>query len=531
MGMYLIPSKDPENHVEMICPDLVYRFLRGMICIVALFFVFWPSKVHAQSVLINPEMISFGNAGSAGITGFASQSVNPANLMLMRKDYPFQADIINISSNVGGELFNVHLYNRYLTRGRVLTAPLQQEMLSRWFSSDYDRISSGGFNAGLTTFGFAHRREHDAISVGHQIRVLGRLGSSRGVFEAAFGGLNDELFEQAKPVNLRYESMIFMQFSAAYARSVFETEDGLFGYPTRIFAGVAPAVNIGTHHLNFKTDGTLQVSGDSLITHSFSYKIRSQGAFSRDLERFALARQELGADQVRFADYAGSPFEGALRPSGYGLSLNAGLNAEITLPQDFFFNRFTGTGPRTLRFSISVADWGSIFFTESAATYTNQRALQWRGVDINDDRIDSDYNGNIQDYLNFVLRDSIGTDKYLGYAITGGSYRADLPSTLSLGSYFRAGKLRAMADIHTGFNSVGLNSRRLLFATGFGYQVHPVLQLRTGFSAGSRRSPVFAGGIVADIGNAMFHISFSSVSYGNPGGTSASFSFGSRVRF
>ncbi|MCH8557627.1 MAG: DUF5723 family protein [Balneolia bacterium] len=502
-----------------------------MVMASAMAFSFGSAK--AQSFHDHPVTISMAGSGSLGVNGYDALHLNPATIFSYSDRHRLSFSIPAVSFGGGGQLVNISVYNEYLTRGRILNSEKQAEMLGKWFPNGGNQKEYGAFQTGITTLGISYRYGNHAFAAGHRFRAYGSAGVSKGVFEAAFGGLDDQLFADPQRLDMRTSVMVLSEFSAGWAGQVYYDEDSpIFGLPLRIRAGASPKLIVAYGSFDFDIQSTLKVSGDSLVVHQFNYSVLTHGELANNLQQYAFDR-DAASDGVNpsLSDYTGDSFDNLGSPAGYGFGLSFGAVADITLPQHFLDNAFFGRGSKQLEVGFALSDMGRTVISRESGRVAHSGELRWRGLAIDNDWIDNEFDGNIEDYIDFVLNDSLGTSKYLGYGIDRDSYTVSLPGYGSLSGTLRAPNADISLDLQKGFNNEGINSRVLRIGTGIEYRPLYFLPLRTGFAFGGKNGFIAGFGTGLNFRHFQLDLGTSFSPATERRGAWAAFSFGTSYRF
>lgn len=498
------------------------------------------SVLHVSFVLLlllicTPHVMAQGNAAEPGFTdGPDALFFNPAHLHASGANHKIVLRLPGSSAQLGGGLLNVPVYNQYLTKNRTLTTSLQQQMLDEWFPGGRGSTEHAGAEAYISGIGLSYTTGRHAVGLAQRLRMLGQISGSRGLFEVGFGGLDQQLFADETPLDAQLSSALLMQFSAGYSFQVLKSDRSFFfGRPLEIYAGVAPAVLIGYQGLEAKLSSGLQIQGDSLVNHSFTYDVRTHGQLSRQLQNFAAAKAASGPrENPDLSNFIDNPFSDLGEVAGYGFGLNLGIHMKAGLSPRFLDLAFFGAGPRELDVSIGLTDLGSAVYDSDAARFTHSDILEWRGVGLDERWIEQEFEGNADDYLDYVLQDSLGSDVYLSYDVReAGSTTVRLPTRLHLGTQLRAGRAAGHVFVAKGFNQSGLNSRRISFATGLEYSPLQWLPLRAGLRGGGSYGSRFDAGLGIRTGHFELDASASTAISAAKSGSWGGFSLSSRLKF
>ncbi len=486
----------------------------------------------SQTIHTHPHGAAMGKTGTAYITGTQAPSVNPANLMQLDRPGSLYVDLLNVSVGTGGGLMNISVYNTYLTQDRLITAEVRQRMLDQWFPGGQNAMQYVGLQVEAQTLGLAMRpgAGNMAFSLSHSLRALVNAGVNRPVFEAGFAGLDTDVFGTPTRLQVRAETVLFHDITAGFAMTVLEDSHNLlFGLPGRLDAGIAPKLLISTYGVDFTSDSRLKVSGDSLVTHDFTYRLNASGNLANELLEYQRSR-EAGGERQSLTDFIDNPLGDVFSPAGTGFGLSMGLNLKLELPRDFLDFSFLGRGKRNIRAGLALTDIGSVPVSKDAAKIRHENRLEWRGTRIDNEWVDNEFEGNLDNYLEFALRDSLGSDTYLSYGSVQSDYTMRLPTQLSLGTQLEVGRASAALDFHKGFNNTGLNSRRLLVGMGLEYRIADIVPVRTGFSVGGKFGTRLSSGVGLHTSRFRMNTAFSAIPSSRNRGAWLGLSFNTTIR-
>lgn len=413
--------------------------------------------------------------------------LNPAYLHADGAGHSYTLSMPGVNISAGGGLINIPVYNQYLTNDLVLDRATQQQMLNAWFPGGSGSAESAGMDIQVSGLGLGYSTGRHSFGLSQNWRVLGRGATTKGVLEAGFGGVSQELFGEPTPLNMSFESALLMQLTAGYSYRILDQQRSFFfGMPVRIYAGMAPSLILGYQGMQGKMSSSLHQQGDSLSVHRFTYNFSTHGQLSRQLQEFAAAKQASGARQnPDLADFIDDPFSDIGSVGGYGFGMNLGVRMKADLSPDFLDLSFFGKGVRSLDLGLALIDLGSAKYGDDAARFSHSDVLEWRGINLDDRWIDNEFDGNVDDYVDFALSDSLGSDVYLSYdADPASSYSINLPTRLAFSSQLTAGRAATHMNITKGFNTIGLNSRRLVLNIGLEYRIPRWLPLRAGLRTG-----------------------------------------------
>lgn len=454
---------------------------------VFLFLTILASCFFSQALLAQGNTTAHNGQTDEILEGPDALFLNPAYLHADGASHSYTLSLPGINLSAGGGLINIPVYNRYLTNDLVLDRATQQQMLNAWFPGGSGSAESAGMDVKVSGLGLGYTRGKHSFGLSQNWRVLGSGAATKGIFEAGFGGISQELFGEPTAMNISFESALLMQLTAGYSYRILDQQNSFFfGMPVRLYAGMAPSLIVGYQGMQADMNSSLHQQGDSLSVHRFTYNISTHGELSRQLQEFAAAKQASGArENPDLANFIDDPFSDIGDVGGYGFGMNLGVRMKADLPPGFLDLGFFGKGARTLDLGLALIDLGSAKYGDDAARFTHSDVLEWRGINIDDRWVDNEFEGNVDDYVDFALSDSLGSDTYLSYdADPSSSYSINLPTRLAFSSQLTAGRAATHLNLTKGFNTTGLNSRRLVLNIGLEYRIPRWLPLRAGLRTG-----------------------------------------------
>ncbi|MEX0685718.1 MAG: DUF5723 family protein [Balneolales bacterium] len=438
------------------------------------------STIYAQRHT-TARNLGLGGGGTAYMNDFHANFINPANLMLSESNATLGL-LGGFSTNGGGQLADLSIYNEYFTTGRTINENLTLEISNKLFGNNPDGLRKIGFNVDAVLFGLNIKTKSQAISVAFRMRAMGSFEVSKGLFELSLGGLNESFFNEYKAVNLSGDVLTVGEVSLGYAREVWSA--GNFGDrgSKRLFAGIAPKLLLGMNYYNTSFNSRLRVSeNDRMVSHIFDYQINTAGVISEQLNDYHRDRNDINMD-VEFDEYLSfedaAPEMGSVQGTGLGVDL--GVTYEMVMPAVSFL----GDKQQLLRVSFSATDLGSVNFDKAPGRFSANGQVDWSGLEMDYARIDSEFNSSTSDYTSHV-QDSITNDVYGNFAPEEiSAIKVGLNPMINLGALYSAGKWNVMFDFGKGMNNRGMNSKRLSSVLGIEYNLANVIPIRTGMRVG-----------------------------------------------
>ena len=481
-----------------------------------LFLIGWNVSVEAQSLHVTAHNLGLGGGGTAYIEGYHANFVNPANLMLGEGETPRRMFGLlgGISTNLGGSLANIAVYNEYFTSGATITGSLADEALSKWFGADPSAMKSMGLQTDVVPLGISYRGDNWGFSGAFRSRILASTSVNKGFAQLGILGFDSRVFGPGQPINFSGEAVSFHEVSVGISLKLLEIESILgFAENIKLYAGAAPKRILGGNafKMDFNSQLTLQGSGEDAVEavhHDFSYSFETTGAVTEQLERYYQDRQS--GQHTEIGDYLeprGEDFY-SFSPAGWGLDLGSTVEMDLYIP---FIGAFS-EGPEHLKVGVSLTDLGSYSLTKSAGRFAADGELVWRGFNLDQEHIDKEFNGSREDYLAHVLQDSIASGIYGSFAPTDSpDLSRSLPSMLNVGGQLTLNRLSVSMDLLQGFNNQGTNSRRTALATGIEYDLFGFLPLRVGMRNGGYSSTSYSAGAGLEFRNFEFSVAGSMV--------------------
>ncbi len=469
---------------------------------------------------------ALGGGGSAYVTGYHANFVNPANLMISDRNTRINVGVIGgVHSSAGGRLVNIGLYNKHFTQGHTIDTQRALQISDDWFGTNPRSGSRAGFGVDVIPLGASYRRDDMAFSVAARVRTLGHVGMSKGMFELALTGLNTEVFQDPKKVNFSTEMLGLWELSFGFAMEVWRNNTSDAPGSMRVFAGAAPKILFGYDYAKMGLESQLQVTGrgvESTVVHDFEYYIITTGNFTDNLTAFYQERRVSGNKDAVLDDFLDDDTFSDLasrKGAGFGLDLGATFEwymQDVSIP-------VIGTGPQILRASLAITDIGGINFRKNPGEFRAHDTFFWEGLTVDFEYIDEEFDGDVSSYLDYVLEDSIGSDIYGNFSPRDvRNHRVGLTPMFHFGGSLTMGRLGVMLDVGKGINNRGVSSRRFYTALGTEYRVLRAWPLRFGIRAGGHSGVNLATGTGLDFKNFEFSLGVMTTPSSSRGGMNLS---------
>ncbi len=347
-----------------------------------------------QSIHNTSRSIALGGGGGAYINGYHANFVNPANLMIPDRDTRYTVGFIGgIQASAGGSLINTGLYNKHFTKGNVIDTEMALQISDDWFGSGSGSAAHMGVGLDVVPLGVSYRRDDMAFSVAARARTMGSAGMSKGMFEMALTGLNTQVFNEPKKVNLNTEMIAMWELSFGFSMEAWRNREHFTPGSMRVYAGVAPKILFGRGYAKMGLKSQLHVTGreqESRIVHDFNYYIHTVGNLTDGFSDYYQERRVRGNKDALLDDFFDDDtFSDLGGLAGMGLGLDLGGTFEwyiddISLP-------VIGSGPRILRASLSITDIGGINFRKNPGDFRAADVFVWEGLSIDFEYIDEEH--------------------------------------------------------------------------------------------------------------------------------------------
>ncbi|MDR9416088.1 MAG: DUF5723 family protein [Gracilimonas sp.] len=470
------------------------------------------TSAFSQSRHYTSQSLGMGSGGTAYVSGFNSNFINPANLMLENQRANVEIGLFNFGLKAGGTLANVAVYNKYLTSNNIITSEnvgtsnesgIRYDMLNEWFGESSANERELSTTVSIAPIGVSYRGKKQAFSLATRIRITEDLTINKGMAELLTYGLDSDKFSTRTPVGFSTNTISFAEISIGYSRELdfFEIPDIAFAEDIRLFAGIAPKYLYGiyTTSMDFNSFFSMQ---DNNIRHEFNYSLETIGTLSTQLQAYEEA-YDLDND-AELGDYVdtGELTDDFSSPQATGLGMDIGVTAQMdvsSLAVPLFIK-----APKRLTVSMSLTDLGSLNFDQDASSVFGEGDFTYTGAG-NDDDLDSFFS-NLSDSLQNDVYGQFNSDQTSGIEYS-------LPSMFNFGTSLQMGNLLLALDYGVGFNNNGLNSDRSVLNLGAQYKILGFLPIRVGTRVGGYSSATYSVGLGLDFNN--LELSFGAATVSN----------------
>ena len=450
----------------------------------------------AQSRFQSTKTLALGGGGIAYTSDY--NALNPANIYKRRKNtFMTIGGLMNFNTQAGGSLLNITSYNKYLTGGtNYSVTDFRDKVIPSFF--DGDESKDVNVQVDLIPLGFSYGNESWAIAGAVRTRVFSETSMNSGAMRL-MAGMNEDMFGTPTAVNFGQSALAMGSFSLGFAMPVLTLNNGLGNH--RLIAGIAPKVLFGVNYTSFELNSTVQVKNGEFIKHTIDYELYASGGVATGLDRFIADKGQLN---LKFTDlfddqyaYLDKPEEGAAGLNGNGFGLDFGLTYEY-LPS---FNK-----DLKITASFSVTDIGTLNFSKDAGIYGAQGVFNFSGVDFDQDRIDNEFDGDFNKYLEFVIQDSLAESGYGNIQKRASSYSKSLPTMYNFGFMTEWKFITWVGGFAKGVDEFGLNSTNMIYSTGLELNPLGFLPLRVGIRSGGSTSTIYSFGTGLEFKNYEFSL-------------------------
>lgn len=425
----------------------------------------------------NARNSALGGGGTAWLTGFEANFLNPANLFLPGggdtklglAGVTFYAEPVYAGKGLRG-------YSDYMDRALgpyrpgslTLTDEIRRQILQTRYAGGRNTLQTMQ-RSEVTLLGFRWDDGEEAYSVALRARQGLRTVTGRGWYSARFNG-------ETRDFTLVKQKETLYELSAGFAREL-TFIDGLWPSVNRLIAGVAPKVLLGGSYADLNYDARYTRGlGLPVINppYDYAYRHRSAGDYT-DLYRSYRSSGDPGyAIDRTLREYS------SLVPSGYGAGLDLGLTYLIPLDRPLpAEGAFARSSRKVLRIGLSVTDLGVMRYSRKPL---NMRVEAVRDASYPARGIATSYfTGSDGQILEYFRQLSPSPDPLLEPdELDTGEITVSLPTALNTGVMLRLDGLRLMGDLSLGLTDNAFNTRQLTAHLGAEVRLAPALPLRAG---------------------------------------------------
>lgn len=447
--------------------------------------------LRAQAVL-TPENMAMGGGGTAYLTGFSANFLNPANLMIREREQTLDIGVgltsgtfrpVRGSTGLVGQFKNYS--DRFLPydigRQNLTGGELNRFVLDQYGDSDTRADYSARFESIL--FGFSWKSGDKAYSVTLRTRTASRFTVGRGWYD-----INSVDADGSSTIDrtLRQQTATFHELSLGYAES-FTFLNGLSPHLSKLYVGLAPKFILAGPQLDATYRSEYQSAGTGLI-HARSFNYYAAGDLGK-LTDYFLKTNDLASAISRDLSNASM-----LNPSGLGIGLDVGLTYLITLGNDVSQIQNGNQAPtrKSLRLSFSITDVGFVTYADNPIHLAMLADTVASSVP---DRASRTFGGAPGEYLAFIENNEGNNSPFNHYqGISRHSYSNQLPTALHTGLLLQVNRVKLTGDLGIGLTDNAFNTTKLTAHLGSEIRPFPFWALRGGVRLARNRNTLFSFG-------------------------------------
>lgn len=466
-----------------------------------------PTLLSAQFTYTSPRSLAMGAGGVAYLGDHHSLFLNPANLLLNDRNTTVTIGLPSLSAVAASPLISVSTYNDFFTLGRTFDEATTNSFLDDTFDGASDKRGGVAVGADVVPFGFAFRRSKWAIGAAFRVRGFGAFDFSRGLAELGLRGLNQQAFADPKRVDFEVEGATGAELSFGFARNVLNLDTPIPLLNGKLSVGIAPKLLFAGGYYRSELKSSFQLVEDPSLEgvvgelrHDFEWVIESVGASTDEINNY-LSERALPNNDANLGDVFDFDDDDYTTFNLSGLGLDLGATYEIDLG---LLNFLPGKGKRVLRIAASITDIGKLSFDNNARRFRSADEFIWRGLDTDLERVELEFNDNFDDYIEYVLEDSVSNQFYGNFTPEDTDHEFNLPTTIHFGGHLMLNKLSVSVDVAKGLNSSAASSGQTSLALGAEYRLFNFFPVR----AGARFGGVVASAYSTGLGLSFRHFDF-----------------------
>lgn len=471
------------------------------------------TTIHGQVTHMSARNMGMGGGGVAYMGDFQSIFINPANLLLNDRNTKFSFGFAGLALGVGGPFASVSDYNKYFTEGRIFDFAQSELFLDDVFG-DGSELRSLNVGVDVAPFGMAFRMKKLGVGVAVRARSITDFGFNRGLANLGLRGFDIRSFSQAQAVDLNVKTVALTEVGVGLAYQLVDFSRVAIPWLNGTLSlGVTPKYLIGIGYYELNLESSLQINSTENLfidqmTHDFTYSITTIGSAVDGMRDYIAGNQD-----DLFTAIEPDPADFGVNASGIGF--DAGLTLTQDLSESPLFGGF-GRGEKSLRLSLAITDIGNLNFSDNAATFTNDNIFVWQGLDINQERINAEFDSSLSDFIDYVRTDSIADGIYGQFVESTASPSFNLPTTMHVGASIVMNKFAMSMEFAKGFNDSGSSAGLLAMALGAEYRMFSFLPIRAGARFGGLVPATYTFGTGLSFKN--FEFTFSTMYFDGVGG-------------
>lgn len=473
--------------------------------VATLLLVFSSGAAFSQSVL-STRNLSLGGGGTAYLTGYEANFLNPANLMIRTRNTNFSFGIGDLgyffnpvipSGTAAGQ---IRYFRSYLDAYNPDTDPLQPAEIDEILRRNYknNRLASEHqHRLDIVLAGIQWQQDDRSLSLTARARLATRIEVGRGWYDYVFIERNGTSVK-TRDLRLIQQTQLLYEFSFGYAQR-FDFITGLIPRLGELYIGIAPKFIIGGSYLdlNYDTRFTLE-EGAAFPMMTQSLRYRSTGNFSEATQTYSVSGE---AGPAIAGSFSSSTFQDNFRdytrPTGYGAGIDFGLTYVLSLGSDLEpgLQQKRDVPEKSLRISWSITDIGFVSYSESTLAFDQGADTSLTQPPAQAERR---FEGSPGQYIAFFddTDNSINPldDLAPGSADARDGFTEILPTTFNGGLLLELNRFKFLADLVLGLNDTAFNNTKL--TAHFGIEANPFkpVPIRVGTRLAAGRPTLFSVG-------------------------------------
>ncbi|MDZ7773296.1 MAG: DUF5723 family protein [Balneolaceae bacterium] len=450
----------------------------------------------------NARNSALGGGGTAWLTGYEANFLNPANLFLPGggptdlglSGVTFYAESFLARKGLRGFAEHTEQTLRPYRPGAIpLTSDMRRQILRSGYTGGRNTLQAMQ-RSEVTLLGLRWDGREEAYSVALRARQGLRTVTGRGWYTPSYhDGERD--FTLVKQKETLYE------LSAGFAREL-TFIDRLWPGVHRLLVGMAPKIVLGGAFADLHYEGRYTGGSETAQSpYDYAYRHRSAGEYTDLYRSYRASGDPANAIDRTLRAYS------SLVPSGFGAGLDLGLTYLIPLDRPLPSEGSVYRASRkVLRIGISVTDLGVMRYNVKPLSLRLERAsmegLSARGIA-------SSYftgsDGQVPEYFQRLAPSPnplLEPDELHTEEIT-----TSLPTALNTGVMLRLDGLRLMGDLSLGLTDNAFTTRQLTAHLGVEVRPVPALPLRGGAQLAPGRPVHWTLGTGLETNHFELHIS------------------------
>lgn len=471
-----------------------------------LLFLFWWGTALSQPVL-TPQNISMGGGGTAYLTGYEANFINPANLMIPERTTDFSIGVGEIggfftpvvsAKSAEQQLIRYKNYlDAYQPGDGSITPEERQQILDRNYP--HGRLRSEHQHRLDVILGGIHwQRGDQAFSFTARTRTSTRFEVGRGWYDEKFWEQGNSA-SNVRDMSLIQQSQLLYEFSFGYAQT-FDFVSGMIPRVGRLYIGLAPKFIVGGSYLNLNYDSRYWFTDEMdqpRYTRSFDY--HSTGNYSIATEQYAREGNADAAIQRNFPSTFYKDFTEYTKPTGYGAGFDFGLIYVLSLGDDLSLARPDRKQvlDKSLRLGFSVTDIGFVSYNKNPfSIFQAQDTTIAPAASTSESR----FEGPPGQYISFFDQVETGFNPLQYQQINGednqqkGRFNTILPTSFNAGMLLQVSRLKVSADLTLGLNDSAFNNTKLMGHFGIEFAPIKAIPIRLGTQIASSSPLLWSAG-------------------------------------